>query len=177
MMHRIKRIIILGIVLITAIPATAQHFLDYRNEGLNCPARIITYCENNVILSTTEFTKDGKLVPKDISKICYNDKNLLEQCECTIMGHTAQLQITYDAQNRVTRKKFFMKGGYMQTEYTYGNNIWPESETNTIMCDGETQSIIATFSNYRFDYRGNWIERTRTIDERSLLDQRTIAYW
>jgi len=136
--------------------------ITLNDEGL--PIKVIFFDSDGEAFKeiSYEYNKNQKLAKSTI----YEDGNLKRQ-----------VSYKYDDKGRIIEAKnyyIFFPGGDITYKYVYKDEIYPIEHTAII---GDDDPETLTFK-YKFDSKGNWIEKTYFLDEEAVaIIKRKITYY
>lgn len=116
------------------------------------------------------FTEDGK--QEGLTDAQYDADGYLQSAKLSSMG--MEVSITYKWENgRIKSQSMNLMGQDMTTTATY--NEKGELVSQTMDMGGQKMEI--TFSDYKYDDKGNWISRKGSAMGQAMDQPRTIEYY
>jgi hypothetical protein len=113
------------------------------------------------------FTRDGRMSREGMSDAKYDADGYLQSVKIETQGKVSE--ITYKWENgRVESQKI----NDIEFKSTYNN----DGTLKTLITDAGEQKYGFTYTNYKFDEKGNWISRTCEVMGQTTEDTRTIEY-
>ena len=152
------------------VPEAEQPTPDMRRNWLKAPVRKMV--DGPV---PTEFNPDGTENLNYVRSATRDDNGRLVRAEFGMVD----VEYTYGDYGLLVMEQTFNKQGHMELQkvYTYYDNILePATETNTKWFDGDYEpaaEFVTRYMQYKWDDRGNWIERVAEVQDYDSLDDFT----